>query len=118
MGFRYQKRIKISKGAGINISKSGVSGSFRTKYGSIGPKGFSIRTGIPGLSYRGGKNSNTAGILLAITILTVGASIAWKVILYIGWFMRKFYQVLLRKKYLNRQFVNDYKMENTSDHNQ
>ncbi len=62
MGIRYQKRIKLGKGVGLNVSKSGVSPSLRTKYGSIGPKGFSIRTGIPGLSYRGGKNNNETGL--------------------------------------------------------
>ncbi len=37
---------------GINVSKSGVTPSYRTKRGSISTKGYSIRTGIPGLSYR------------------------------------------------------------------
>lgn len=117
MGFRYQKRIKISKGAGVNISKSGVSASFRTKYGSIGPKGFSIKTGIPGLTYKVGKNKNTAGLLLAITIITVGASVLWKGILYIGWFITKAYQGL-RKKESNCQSINDYKMKNASNNDQ
>ena len=52
MGFRYQKRIKLGKGFGLNISKSGISSSYRTKKGTIGSKGYSIRTGIPGLTFR------------------------------------------------------------------
>jgi hypothetical protein len=54
---------------GLNISKSGVSPSFRTRFGSIGPKGFSIRSGIRGVSYRRrfGKSSDAA--LLAILLL-------------------------------------------------
>ena len=98
MGFRYQKRIKLGKGAGLNVSKSGVSASYRTKYGSIGPKGFSIRTGIPGLTYRGGKNSNAAGIMLAIVVVSVGALIAWNVFSFIGWLVREAYHFVLRRK--------------------
>ena len=54
MGLRYQKRVNFGKGAGLNISKSGIGSSYRTKYGTIGTKGFSVRTGIPGLTFRGG----------------------------------------------------------------
>ena len=72
MGFRYQKRIKLGKGLGLNISKSGVSSSFRTKRGTIGSKGFSIRTGIPGLTYRktfskSSKNGCLGFVLILIT---------------------------------------------------
>jgi hypothetical protein len=98
MGFRYHKRIKIGKGLGVNLSKSGVSPSYRTKYGSISPKGFSIRTGIPGLTYKGGKNSDAAGIVLAIAVVTVGALIIWNVLLFIGWLARETYHFILRKK--------------------
>lgn len=73
MGFRYQKRVKLGKGVGLNVSKSGVSPSLRTKYGSIGSKGFSIRTGIPGLSYRGGKNIDVVGVIMAMGM----ALLAW-----------------------------------------
>ena len=52
MGLQFRKRIKLSKGLGITISKSGVTPSYRTKKGSISSKGYSIRTGIPGVSYR------------------------------------------------------------------
>jgi hypothetical protein len=52
MGFRFQKRIKIGKNFGINLSKSGISPSYRTKKGSLNSKGYSLKTGIPGLTYR------------------------------------------------------------------
>ncbi len=52
MGFRFQKRIKLGKGLGITISKSGVTPSYRNKKGAISSKGFTIKTGVPGLSYR------------------------------------------------------------------
>ncbi|WP_409187172.1 DUF4236 domain-containing protein [Antarcticibacterium sp. 1MA-6-2] len=44
MGFRFQKRINLGKGLGLNISKSGISPSIRTKVGSISSKGYSVRT--------------------------------------------------------------------------
>jgi len=52
MGFRFQKRIKLGKGFGLNISKSSITPSYRNKRGSISSKGYSLRTGVPGLSYR------------------------------------------------------------------
>jgi hypothetical protein len=82
MGFRYHKRVSNSKGWGLNISGSGISSSYRSKYGSIGSKGFSIRSGIPGLTFRSGwgsgKNKGTvAMIFLAImgTLFIVYSSI-------------------------------------------
>jgi len=77
VGFRIQKRIKLGNGLGLNISKSGISPSLRTKYGAIGPKGFSIRTGIPGVSYRGGKNSGMTGILFVIFAIGVAIASNW-----------------------------------------
>ena len=35
MGFQFQRRINIGEGWGVNLSKSGMSLSFRSKYGSI-----------------------------------------------------------------------------------
>jgi len=63
MGFRLQKRLNLARGFGLNISKSGVSPSLRTKIGAIGPRGYTIRTGIPGLTWRGGKIKNLTPIL-------------------------------------------------------
>ncbi len=52
MGLRFFKRINIFKGFGLNVSKSGVSPSLRGKNGSVSSRGGSIRTGIPGLTFR------------------------------------------------------------------
>lgn len=90
MGFKFQKRINLSKGIGLNVSKSGVTPSVRTRYGSISPKGFSIRTGIPGLSYRG-KRSNASGLMLVVGVVAVG-------VLFIGWLVREAYHFVLRRK--------------------
>lgn len=70
MGFRYHKRIKFGKGLGLNIGKSGVSPSYRTKRGSLSSKGYSIRTGIPGLTYRKSfKNSKGSGCIALLFVL-------------------------------------------------
>ena len=52
MSFRFFKRINLIGGLGVNLSKSGPSLSVRTPLGTIGQKGISIRTGIPGLTLR------------------------------------------------------------------
>ena len=59
MGLRIHKRINLGKGVGINISKRGT----------LSTKSFSVRTGIPGLTYR--KTFSTAkgkGCLLQMLI--------------------------------------------------
>ncbi|MBN4085038.1 DUF4236 domain-containing protein [Flavobacteriaceae bacterium AH-315-B10] len=75
MGFRFQKRIKLGKGLGLNISKSGISSSYRTKRGTIGSKGYSIRTGIPGLTYRKtfskSSKSGCAGMFLVLFAFSI-----------------------------------------------
>ena len=75
MGFRYQRRINLGRGMGLNISKSGVSTSLRTRYGSIGSKGFSVRTGIRGVSYRGGYRKGSDGGLIVLLIFAAVALI-------------------------------------------
>ncbi|MFY0631182.1 MAG: DUF4236 domain-containing protein [Flavobacteriaceae bacterium] len=67
MGFRYYKRIKLGKGFGLNVSKSGIRPSYRSKRGSVNTKGYSIRTGIPGLTYR--KSSSKGGCMLVLLVL-------------------------------------------------
>ncbi|WP_414656035.1 DUF4236 domain-containing protein [Flavobacterium sp.] len=52
MGFRFQKRIKLGGGLGLNVSKSGISPSLRTKMGTFSKSGYSVKTGIPGLKYQ------------------------------------------------------------------
>uniref|UniRef100_UPI003FA5B7EB DUF4236 domain-containing protein n=1 Tax=Flavobacterium sp. TaxID=239 RepID=UPI003FA5B7EB len=69
MGFRFYKRINVGKGFGLNLSKSGVSPSVRTKLGSFSTKGYSLKTGVPGLSYR--KIGNSKGCLLSFVFYIV-----------------------------------------------
>lgn len=71
MGFRFQRRIKLGGGAGLNLSKSGVSTSVRSRYGSVGTKGFSVRTGVPGLTYRSGYRKGSDAGLIALAVLAL-----------------------------------------------
>ncbi len=73
MGFRFQKRIKLGKGFGLNISKSSITPSYRNKKGSLSPKGYSLRTGIPGLSYRKtfGKAKNSGCLVLLVVVFSI-----------------------------------------------
>ena len=78
MGLRFQKRIKLGKGLGVTMSKSGLSPSFRTKAGSLSSRGISIRTGIPGLTFRKSLSGFSGkGCLMALSFfLTLGGCIA------------------------------------------
>ncbi|MDC8002725.1 hypothetical protein POV27_01555 [Aureisphaera galaxeae] len=70
MGFRYRKRVNLGKGFGLNFSKKGMYPSYRSKKGSVSTKGFSIRTGIPGLTYRKNFNKSTGkGCLFVLVFL-------------------------------------------------
>ena len=89
MGLRFQRRANLTKVLGLNISGSGVSPSIRTRYGALSAKGFSLRSGIPGLSFRGGfgsgRGKNGGGMALLVVILvsvTIGGFllIAWNVL--------------------------------------
>ena len=69
MSFRFKKRINLGKGIGLNISKSGISPSFRNKSGSISTKGFSVNTGVSGVNYRKNflKSKNNGCLLFLVT---------------------------------------------------
>jgi hypothetical protein len=77
MGFRLQRRVSLAKGTFMNVSGSGLSFTRRTKWGSYGTRGFSIRTGIPGLYYRQrySKKGDMSGIIVLLVMLA--AWIAW-----------------------------------------
>ncbi len=81
MGFRYQKRINLGKGLGLNISKSGISPSFRTKGGTLSTKGYSIRSGIPGMTYRKtfSKSKNSGCLFSMLFLLIVVSTILYTV---------------------------------------
>lgn len=76
MGFRFQRRINLGQGFGLNLSKSGIGASTRGKYGSVGTSGFSIRSGIPGLTFRQGWGRRGQGALVGLlVVVTIGAAI-------------------------------------------
>lgn len=81
MGFRFQKRINLGKGLGFNISKSGISPSFRTKGGTLSSKGYSIRSGIPGMTYRKtfSKSKNSGCLFLIFIFITTTSTILYTV---------------------------------------
>lgn len=85
MSFRFQKRVKLEKGLGINISKSGITPSYRNKRGSLSSKGYSLRTGIPGLSYRKTfkkvKGSGCLVLLIVIFLFVVNIAFSQEQIL-------------------------------------
>lgn len=86
MGFRFYRRINLGNGFGLNLSKSGIGTSVRSKHGSIGSSGFSIRTGIAGLSYRQGWGKGGQGALVFVavaaflTVVAVLAVVAFRVL--------------------------------------
>lgn len=79
MGFRYNKRIKIGKGLGVNVSKSGITPRYRSKKGSLSTKGFSIRTGIPGLSYRKtfSKSSKQGCVVVMLIFISLSVTVSY-----------------------------------------
>lgn len=81
MGFRFQKRINLGGGFGLNISKSGVSPSLRTKYGTVSNKRVSVRTGIKGVTYT--KNFSKAkgsGCMVTIVITAIIITLCMQVL--------------------------------------
>tara|TARA_R110000868_G_scaffold200673_1_gene448208 strand:+ start:463 stop:1074 length:612 start_codon:yes stop_codon:yes gene_type:complete len=122
MGLRYQKRVNLGSGYGLNLSKSGISTSYRSKYGSVGPRGFSIRTGIPGLTFRSsfGKSKKKDGAIVTLMILLfIGAAIitavvAWNVALFLKWSTEEIYKLIVRER---RKFKikREIELNNNSD---
>ncbi|MFM2157480.1 MAG: hypothetical protein RL516_2229 [Bacteroidota bacterium] len=108
MGFRFQKRVSLGSGLGLNISKSGVSPSYRTRYGSISSKGFSFRTGVAGLTYRSGfggrkrkGNSGDALLLLfvAFWLVIISLLIILKLIELFFWLLTELIKFIQRVQY-------------------
>lgn len=112
MGLRYQRRIGGNRGLGFNLSNSGVSTSYRTKYGTVSSRGFSIRTGIPGLTFRSGFGKGkdkgaTAliilGIIIAGFVLYYSIVILYNFALFLWWFLSESRKLILRKYYLYKE---------------
>ena len=87
MGLRFYKRVNYGNGLGLNISKSSISPSIRTKSGSFGFKGFSIRSGIPGLSYRGGFGKNGEIFWLVFLLLAGIFIIIYNILRFIAYIL-------------------------------
>lgn len=83
MGFRFQRRINLGGGWGLNTSGSGASLSARGKHGSIGTKGFSMRSGIPGLSYRQGWGKNSGAMVAIVALAFVAVAVVAQVLLVV-----------------------------------
>ncbi len=71
MGFRFQRRLNLGSGFGINWSKAGAAPSARTFLGSAGSKGFSVKTGLRGLSYRKSRSKTTSGAVMTLAMLAI-----------------------------------------------
>ena len=80
MGLRFYKRVNYGEGVGLNVSKSGISPSIRTSLGSFGARGYSIRTGIPGMTWRGGTGKNAALVWLIVMILSAAFQVIYNLI--------------------------------------
>lgn len=82
MGFRFQRRIKLGRGWGLNTSGSGASLSHRSRHGSVGTRGFSVRTGIPGLSFRQNWGRN-AGVMAVFFVCFMLLAAVVKALIYL-----------------------------------
>jgi len=103
MAFRFYRRVNLGGGLGLNLSKSGLSPSIRSRYGSIGPEGFLVRTGIPGLSFRGGKKQAGEAVLFLLLIMAAVAAISlativiWNLLRLVCWVAVEIYHFSLRQ---------------------
>lgn len=98
MGFIFQRRLNLGKGLGFNVSKSGVSPSVRTKFGTIGAKGFSIRTGIPGFYYRkrwSGKRSGGLIDFILFGLIFLFFFLTWEIFVLIFSFVFNIFKWLV-----------------------
>ena len=108
MGLRYSRRVGGNRGWGLNISGSGVSSSYRSRYGSVSARGFSIRTGIPGLTFRSswgrGKNKGAGALIMLALLAVLAAAYLAAVVFYNGvrllwWLVVELYHLSLRVYY-------------------
>lgn len=121
MGVRYHKRIGGNKGFGLNLSGSGISSSYRTKYGSVGSKGFSVRSGIPGLSFRSGygrgKDKGVTALII-LGLIVAGFAIYYSIVilynftLFLLWTITETRKLILREYYFWQERKELKKSEN------
>jgi hypothetical protein len=124
MSLIFRRRLALGKNLGLNISKSGISPSYRTKYGSISFKGISMRTGIPGLTMSKrwgsskGKGANPLQVLLvivmAIALVYLVIVFVINLVLLLFWLiaeirravLRFYYRKRIREEMVNSQVLN------------
>jgi len=69
MGFRFRKRLNIFKGLGLNLTGRGIGASIRNRFGSVNSRGrYTIRTGIPGLTWHGNFGKGVKSFLAKFNI--------------------------------------------------
>ena len=87
----------MGDGIGLNLSKSGISSSIRTKYGSFGSTGFSIRSGIPGLYYRKYNKKNDNEFFVMILLIIISFALGILLLKLIVWLITEFNKLIRRK---------------------
>lgn len=113
MGFRFYRRVGGQQGVGMNISKSGVSTSVRTRFGSFGQRGFSIRTPVKGLSFRGSwsrtRNKDLATLMnlaiLALFLILFVYSVVYNLIRFLVWLTAKISYLILQYRNKHKESV-------------
>jgi len=112
MGIRIQKRVGGNNGFGLNVSGSGLSSSYRSKYGAVGSRGFSLRSGIPGLSFRsgwgGGKNKGTGAMIILLVIaasfiIYFAGVIIYNIAIFLWWVITELFHLCLRIYYKRKE---------------
>lgn len=76
----FRKRINLGGGLGLNVSKSGISPSLRTKYGTISNKRVSVRTGIKGVGYAKTLSKAKGSGCMLVVVLFITALLVLKAI--------------------------------------
>lgn len=114
MSLVFRRRLRLGQNLGLNISKSGIMPSYRTKYGSVSFRGISMRTGIPGLtlfqswgSSKGkNKSANPLQVLLLIVLVVILAYLAIvlviNVLLFFIWVIAEIRRAVFRYYYRKR----------------
>lgn len=86
MGLRFYRRLNLGRGLGVNVGLRGLSLSLRGRRGAVGTSGFSLRSGIPGLTYRGGRRGAGGTLAAVIALLALGV---WSLGRLLGWVASK-----------------------------
>lgn len=97
MGWRFQRRIRLHKGLGVNLGKHGGSISARSALGAWGTKGYSVKSGVTGLSYRESWKESSSGGALLLVVVAVGV-ILWTVVKGIVWVGRRLVELWKRRR--------------------